>query len=87
VDGREFRELFDCLSYIFVWDTQNLKLSLDVRKYLCYSQESYDGYELKLKYCEDTHIMDRLCGLVVRVPGYRFRGPDSIPGGTRFSEK
>jgi hypothetical protein len=27
-----------------------------------------------------------LCGPVVRVPGYRSRGPDSIPGGTRFSE-
>jgi hypothetical protein len=31
--------------------------------------------------------VDRLCGLVVRVPGYRSRGPDSIPGVTRFSEK
>jgi hypothetical protein len=30
---------------------------------------------------------DRLCGLVVRVPGYRFRGPGSIPGTTRSSEK
>jgi hypothetical protein len=30
---------------------------------------------------------DRLCGLVVRVPGYRSRGPYSIPGATRFSEK
>jgi hypothetical protein len=30
---------------------------------------------------------DRLCGLVVRVPGYRSRGPGSIPGATRFSEK
>jgi hypothetical protein len=29
---------------------------------------------------------DRLCGLVVRVPGYRSRGPGSIPGATRFSE-
>jgi hypothetical protein len=28
-----------------------------------------------------------LCGLVVRVPGYRSRGPGSIPGATRFSEK
>jgi hypothetical protein len=28
----------------------------------------------------------RLCGLVVRVPGYRTRGPGSIPGATRFSE-
>jgi hypothetical protein len=26
-------------------------------------------------------------GLVVRVPGYRSRGPDSIPGAARFSEK
>jgi hypothetical protein len=30
---------------------------------------------------------DRLCGLVVRVPGYRSRDPGSIPGTTRFSEK
>jgi hypothetical protein len=28
-------------------------------------------------------IMDRLCGLVVRVLGYRSRGPGSIPGTTR----
>jgi hypothetical protein len=28
-----------------------------------------------------------LCGLVVRVLGYRSRGPGSIPGATRFSEK
>jgi hypothetical protein len=31
--------------------------------------------------------MAGLCGLVVRVPGYRFRGTGSIPGNTRFSEK
>jgi hypothetical protein len=30
---------------------------------------------------------DRLCGLVVRVPGYRSRGVGSVPGVTRFSEK
>jgi hypothetical protein len=29
----------------------------------------------------------RLCGLVVRVPGYRSRGPGSILGTTIFSEK
>jgi hypothetical protein len=28
-----------------------------------------------------------VCGLVVRVPGYRSRGPGSIPGATKFSEK
>jgi hypothetical protein len=32
-------------------------------------------------------IFDRLCGLVVRVPGYRSRGPGSIPSATSFSEK
>jgi hypothetical protein len=30
---------------------------------------------------------DRLCGLVDRVTAYRSRGPGSIPGATRFSEK
>jgi hypothetical protein len=30
-------------------------------------------------------IYDRLCGLVVRVLGYRSGGPGSIPGTTRFS--
>jgi hypothetical protein len=35
-----------------------------------------------------SSAVDRLCGLVVRVPGYRFRAPGSIPGGTtRISEK
>jgi hypothetical protein len=32
-------------------------------------------------------IEDYLCGLVVRVPGYRTRGLGLIPGATRFSEK
>jgi hypothetical protein len=32
-------------------------------------------------------VVDRLCGLVVRVPGYRSRGSGSIPGATRFSEE
>jgi hypothetical protein len=30
---------------------------------------------------------DGLCGLVVSIPGYRSRGPGSIHGVTRFSEK
>jgi hypothetical protein len=32
-------------------------------------------------------VQNRLCDLMVRVPGYRPRGPGSIPGATRFSEK
>jgi hypothetical protein len=33
------------------------------------------------------YIYDCLCGLVVRVPGYRSRSPGSIPGTTRFPEQ
>jgi hypothetical protein len=41
--------------------------------------------------CSNYHgislLSDRLCDLAVSVPGYRSRGPGSIPGATRFSEK
>jgi hypothetical protein len=36
---------------------------------------------------ETVFTSDHLCGLVVRVLGYRSRGPGSVPGATRFSEK
>jgi hypothetical protein len=42
-------------------------------------------YELNLYVMQKK--VDRLCGLVVRVPGYKSRGPGSIPCSTRFSEK
>jgi hypothetical protein len=35
----------------------------------------------------DWYHVDRLCGLVIRVPGYRSKGPGSILDATRFSEK
>jgi hypothetical protein len=34
-----------------------------------------------------TFEVDRLCGLVARVPGYRSRDSGSIPGATRIVEK
>jgi hypothetical protein len=43
--------------------------------------------DILLQNYENTAYMDRLCGLVVRVLGYRSRGPGSIAGATRFSEK
>jgi hypothetical protein len=43
--------------------------------------------EIEIKFLEVSDIADRLCGLVVRVLGYRSGGPGSIPGTTRFSEK
>jgi hypothetical protein len=39
--------------------------------------------DIKKKY----DLTGRFYGLVVGVPGYRSRGPGSIPGATRFSEK
>jgi hypothetical protein len=44
-------------------------------------------YKIKCLYVFFIPIPDRLCGLVGRVPGYRSRGPVSIPGTIRFSEK
>jgi hypothetical protein len=35
----------------------------------------------------NRYLKDSLCGLLVRVPGYRSRGPGSVSGATRFSEK
>jgi hypothetical protein len=54
-----------------------------------YRTEMYCAYcELRTEF---IYVMqnkaDHLCGLVVRVPGCRSRGPGSIPGATRFSEK
>jgi hypothetical protein len=40
-----------------------------------------------LKLVMITESEGRLCCLVVRVPGYSSRGPDSISGASRFSEK
>jgi hypothetical protein len=52
------------------------------------------GFEPTILVCARAKIFhaynchcDRLCDLVVRVLGYRFGGPGSIPGTTRFSEK
>jgi hypothetical protein len=36
----------------------------------------FDVSDIKQIYC--------LCGLAVKAPGYRYRGPGSIPGATRF---
>jgi hypothetical protein len=48
-----------------------------VVKALCYKPEDC-GFETQW-----GEILDRLCGLVVRVLGYRSGGPGSIPGTTR----
>jgi hypothetical protein len=47
--------------------------------------ENSDINELHL--LSDTCNVDRLCGLAVRVLGYRSGGPRSIPGTTRKKKK
>jgi hypothetical protein len=37
--------------------------------------------------CKIEDLVAVLCSLVVSFPGYRSRGPGSIPSATRFSEK
>jgi hypothetical protein len=44
-------------------------------------KKAYDSIWRELLYNILTE--DRICGLVVRVLGYRFGGPGSIPGTTR----
>jgi hypothetical protein len=46
----------------------NLTRGIDVRLYLL---------------CVGVVLCDRLCSLLVKVPGYRSRGPGSIPGTTK----
>jgi hypothetical protein len=41
---------------------------------------------MEFVFCFEKKV-DRLCGLVVRVIGYRSGGPGLIPGATRLSEK
>jgi hypothetical protein len=61
-------------------------VTFSVRSWMCLCIRAYIPYEHT---DFDTAIpqRDRLCGLVVRVPGYRFIDPCSIPGTTRFYEK
>jgi hypothetical protein len=57
----------------------------------CHKYKDIQVIDHVLKYLAHFYFAvqftDRLCGLVVRVPGYRSRGAGSIPGATRFSEK
>jgi hypothetical protein len=57
------------------------QLSLKVTRALCYIKVQYQSRLCKadhsyLTYLMLSHLNDRFCDLVVRVPGYRFRGPE-----------
>jgi hypothetical protein len=65
--------------------------SLKKKKYVHLSCLPHTLYtppiSLHLIWSSLLYLVDRLCGLVIRVPGYRFRGPGSIRAATKFSEK
>jgi hypothetical protein len=57
---------------------------LEAGQELCYRNDYDKKREADFK--QVCFCSDRLCGLVVRVLGYRSRGPGSIPGTTRRKE-
>jgi hypothetical protein len=70
-------------------DGKQLKTNPDVQHNI-----RNNTFSLKIFRRETVHIsgdiskiLDRFCGLVVRVPCCRSRGPGSIPGVTKFSQK
>jgi hypothetical protein len=58
-------------------DQYTLMCSLDARSHIIQLEDE------RLDINEVCFLGDRLCGLVVRVLGYRSEGPGSIPGTTR----
>jgi hypothetical protein len=63
----------------------HLHMRSNVEAYCCNITKS--KYEQIVQCTTNSVAWDRHCGLVVRVPGYKSRGPGSISGATRFSEK
>jgi hypothetical protein len=52
---------------------------------LCYTHGELNSEVLK--FLNPRHLADHLCGLVVRVLGYKSGGLGSIPGTTRRKKK
>jgi hypothetical protein len=71
--------------YVVAISAQNFRWEHSLHVRLFMTCETQPNPTLHFDYV--FQICDRLCGLVVRVPGYRFRGPGSILSATRFFEK
>jgi hypothetical protein len=70
--------------------TQTVLISIYTRKLqqIRITYTLIDEYTQQVGIFQDLRSLylntDRLCGLVVEVPGYSYRGSGSIPGATRF---
>jgi hypothetical protein len=60
-----------------------LRVEWKGEKIICSDLESGGVANFKVR----SRSTDRLCGLVVKIYVYRSKGPGSIPGASRFSEK
>jgi hypothetical protein len=69
-----------CWGRLRRWGNSNISISLSYISSLLLSGKEWATFNVHMC-CR----IDRLCGLVVRVLGYRVGGPGSIPGTTRCS--
>jgi hypothetical protein len=79
---------FQTVYYVISAADLNRKVVLDVKDTDTWTDGQTEPIRHTISFCiVFIEGIARLCGLEVRVPGCRSRGPGSIPGATRFSEK
>lgn len=76
-----------CVRYNVILADYNLRVPEAHRQLV--KKHWFNGKKWKKKNLNQTTMVTcyRLCGLVIRFPGFRSRGPGSILGATRFPEK
>jgi hypothetical protein len=86
---RHIREIIPC--FVWLWKVvsyfKGRPPKWSVQKNLCLRGKKHDvNFQWRLSWFRQAQYSQssRLCGLMVRVPGYRSRSPGSIPGTARF---
>jgi hypothetical protein len=82
---REARDFTASIASAFVYNSLNILVQIVNEMGL--QKKNIEFIFLRYIFVCACCLADRLCGLVVRGPGYMFKGPGSIPGSTRFSVK
>jgi hypothetical protein len=84
-DEKECIPLESCTFNINFWTETSSQIS--IHKSLTFGILCIVSPYMYISFLLTVTKRDRLCRLIVGVPGYRSRGPISILGSTRFSEK